>query len=99
MRADFTRVRGSARFGAAHTGNTALEHSPPSADRPTMPTTKPQSSPNLEVDDSPETREAIVKVLEEYRSLLYDPLPAAEVNERVVQDKIDALLDRLNRLR
>jgi len=64
-----------------------------------MPKTKPQSGPDLEIDDSPKSREAIFKVLEEYRALLYEPLPAAEVNERIVQAKIDALLDRLNRLR
>jgi hypothetical protein len=63
-----------------------------------MQTTNPTPSPDPEIDHSPDDREAILRDLEEYRTLLYEPLPAAEVNERLVHAKIDALLDRLNRL-
>lgn len=63
-----------------------------------MPTTKPTPSSSSEPTAPPEDRETILQILEEYRTLLYEPLPAAEVNERLVHAKIDALLDRLNRL-
>lgn len=64
-----------------------------------MQTTNPKPPPDRESVRPPEDRETILRVLEEYRTLLYEPLPAAEVNERLVHAKIDALLDRLNRLR
>jgi hypothetical protein len=64
-----------------------------------MQTTNPPPSPDPETKQPPEERETILRVLEEYRTLLYEPLPAAEVNERVLHAKIDALLDRLNQLR
>ena len=64
-----------------------------------MQTTNPTPTPAPETERSPQDRESILRVLEEYRTLLYDPLPAAEVNERVLRAKIDALLDRLNQLR
>jgi hypothetical protein len=64
-----------------------------------MQTTNPTPAPDPEIDRPPDDREAILRVLEEYRTLLYEPLPAAEVNERLIHAKIDALLDRLNRLR
>jgi hypothetical protein len=56
-------------------------------------------TPDTDPDRPLEDRETILRVLEEYRTLLYEPLPAAEVNERVIHARIDALLDRLNRLR
>lgn len=71
----------------------------PSEDCPTMQTTNPTPTPAPETEHSPQDRETILRVLEEYRTLLYEPLPAAEVNERVLRAKIDALLDRLNQLR
>lgn len=64
-----------------------------------MQTTNPSPSPDPKTKQPPEDRETILRVLEEYRTLLYEPLPAAEVNERVLHAKIDALLDRLNQLR
>jgi len=64
-----------------------------------MQTTNPTSSPDPATTRPPQDRQAILRVLEEYRTLLYEPLPAAEVNERVLHAKIDALLDRLNQLR
>ena len=62
-----------------------------------MPTTESPPS-SLEIDRTANTREAILRELEEYRALLHEPLPAAEVNERLIQARIDGLLDRLNRL-
>jgi hypothetical protein len=64
-----------------------------------MQTTNPTPTPPPETEHPPQDRETILRVLEEYRTLLYEPLPAAEVNERVLHAKIDALLDRLNQLR
>jgi hypothetical protein len=65
-----------------------------------MQTTNPTPTPAPETERSPhQDRETILRVLEEYRTLLYEPLPAAEVNERMLRAKIDALLDRLNQLR
>lgn len=63
-----------------------------------MQTTNPTSPPDPETSRPPQDRQAILRVLEEYRTLLYEPLPAAEVNERALQAKINALLDRLNQL-
>lgn len=63
-----------------------------------MPTPHPPLTSDSEADPHSEDREAILQELEEYRSLLYDPLPAAEVNERLIHARINALLDRLNRL-
>jgi hypothetical protein len=63
-----------------------------------MQTTNPTPAPDPPAERPCTDREAILRDLEEYRTLLYEPLPAAEVNERVLQAKIDALLDRLNRL-
>jgi hypothetical protein len=63
-----------------------------------MQTSHPPRTSDPEVDAHSEDREAILQELDEYRSLLYDPLPAAEVNERLIHARIDALLDRLNRL-
>jgi len=64
-----------------------------------MQTINQTPAPDRNTDGPPEDRETILRVLEEYRTLLYEPLPAAEVNERLIHAKIDALLDRLNRLR
>lgn len=64
-----------------------------------MQTTNPKSRPRPTIDSSSPDREAILKALEEYRTLLHEPLPAAEVNERLLQAKIDDLLDRLYGLR
>jgi hypothetical protein len=64
-----------------------------------MPTTNRTPAPDPPAEQSPPDREAILRDLEAYRTLLYEPLPAAEVNERLLHAKIDALLDRLNRLR
>jgi hypothetical protein len=63
-----------------------------------MPTPHPPATPDPETDPRTKDREAILQELDEYRSLLYDPLPAAEINERLIHARIDALLDRLNRL-
>jgi hypothetical protein len=63
-----------------------------------MPTTNSHPAPDSKVPPPSEDREAILQDLEEYWALLYEPLPAAEVNERLIHAKIDALLDRLNRL-
>jgi hypothetical protein len=64
-----------------------------------MQTSHPSRTSDSEVDAQSENREAILRELQEYHSLLYDPLPAAEVNEHLIHTRIDALLDRLNRLR
>jgi hypothetical protein len=64
-----------------------------------METTTSSPSWNPEIDRPPMDREAILQGLEEYRTLLYEPLPAADVNEALVRAKIDTLLDRLHRLR
>lgn len=63
-----------------------------------MPTPHPARTSDPDAAAESTNREAILRELEEYRSLLYDPLPAAEVNERLIHMRIDALLDRLNRL-
>lgn len=64
-----------------------------------MQTTNPKAATSPTTDSSPPDRASILEALEEYRTLLYEPLPAAEVNERLLHAKIDVLLDRLNRLR
>lgn len=64
-----------------------------------MQTTNPKAATGPTTDSSPPDRASILEALEEYRTLLYEPLPAAEVNERLLHAKIDVLLDRLNRLR
>ncbi len=64
-----------------------------------MHTTNRKSHTRSKIDASSTDREAILDALEEYRTLLHEPLPAAEVNERVLQAKIDDLLDRLYGLR
>lgn len=64
-----------------------------------MPTTNPHPAPDSKIPPPSEDRESILQDLEEYWALLYEPLPAAEVNERLIHAKIDALLDRLNRLK
>jgi hypothetical protein len=63
-----------------------------------MQTINQTPPPDRDADGPPNDRETILRILEEYRTLLYEPLPAAEVNERLIHAKIDALLDRLNRL-
>lgn len=63
-----------------------------------MPTPHPPVTSDSDVTGESADRKAILRELETYRSLLYDPLPAAEVNERIIQIRIDALLDRLNRM-
>jgi len=63
-----------------------------------MPTSHPPITSDSESDSCSDDRKAILQELDEYRSLLYDPLPAAEINERLIHARIDALLDRLNRL-
>ena len=63
-----------------------------------MPTTNSPSSVPPATDRVRNDREAILEDLEEYRTLLYEPLPAAEINERLLRTKIDTLLDRLNQL-
>lgn len=67
-------------------------------DFPTMSTPHSPVTSDPDVAAESADREAILQELDEYRSLLYDPLPAAEVNERLIHARIDALLDRLNRL-
>lgn len=63
-----------------------------------MQTTNSRNTKRLGSSPSSSERESILAALEEYRTLLYEPLPAAEVNERLLQSKIDALLDQLHRL-
>lgn len=64
-----------------------------------MQTTTPSPNPEAPAERPCPDREAILRDLEAYRTLLYEPLPAAEVNKRLLHARIDALLDRLNRLR
>jgi len=61
-----------------------------------MQKTKLSRSTHSQATVGPSDRKSILAALEKYRTLLYEPLPAADVDEGLLQQKINALLDQLN---